>query len=516
MAKEGYVYEEKRLEKYKNGMNEGLLDHGKVYEYTELNTRYLDLKNGGEHATVMTSERKKAHQQKKERIERGWHEHAKADATAIRNDHNGDAKTTEYYAGIQLSDMEKLLKDSDRGGNSDEFNDVVTDLSVYNGMIGQLEHKKIGKRYELVEKLFGSCQKYVETRQSPKTSKGKIRKAMIQRIYNEISEKKTEMEADGIARYNAFKDAYAEFERNMANADEENVNRFFRNHFELISDILQNNVVVPKNIRETLDDNMAALLFKIHGNEVEENQADCMTTRFFNALGYTDHKPQLIDKDRLNAAKQNSPLQHPMYSCIKPEDGQEDAMGFARQLAGTNDHDFDNRQYMSDGLFGKGTYVAVTSEKASTDPQDHGYIAGDADASKHAWDSYGDVNGSVQATLCFTADARIIESNKVAERIEGIIAARFPKLLRFLKSGDDVSNIEETYAHSIRKHRVYHKQDNSMFAALLGYHAIKGTMGTSNGTIDYYSIFDRNALVMVNEVMVQENGRRVSRRVDDE
>ena len=157
-------------------------------EATELSYRNMDLwfldmeqtvYDPGEWAT-----RKSAHLQRKKQIESAWH--SKTAKRKKELDKAGKKEFSDkekgYYDTFTLKDMEIFLKNSDMGGNSDEFNSVATDLELYNVV---KENGEANEAATLLARIKESCDRYISTRK-PLTSKGKRRKAMIQQVAVQI------------------------------------------------------------------------------------------------------------------------------------------------------------------------------------------------------------------------------------------------------------------------------------------------------------------------------------------
>ena len=189
---ETFKQQERRLKEYEMVSNRNLEKQDTQLGYRDMNTRFLNAEKqeleNRKNADV--NKIMEAHAQKKKQIESAWHTNTTNSVKELkkRAPKKGSEKTAAYYAGYSMKDLEVFLKNSDRGGNSDEFNDVATDLELYNRVMDSADAREgMGLLLQLKE----SCSKYLTTRKSPVTSNGKIRKAIISQLSQKVE---TELE----------------------------------------------------------------------------------------------------------------------------------------------------------------------------------------------------------------------------------------------------------------------------------------------------------------------------------
>lgn len=141
VRKETFMHDRKQLfqtENQKLTTYEGLFDAQKSVSKTDLayrfmNTRFLDLEKS-QSTEKEWSDKLREYRQTKKRIEKQWHQNTLTDTAKLSffGDAEHSNKEKEYYSTFTLEQMEVLIKNHERGGNSDEYNDVVTDLELYN------------------------------------------------------------------------------------------------------------------------------------------------------------------------------------------------------------------------------------------------------------------------------------------------------------------------------------------------------------------------------------------------
>ncbi len=185
---------------------------------------------------------------------------------------------------------------------------------------------------------------------------------------------------------------------------------------------MQGEIELGKKDIEKLDSNMTQIFGRINTLPIDEDQNNVFSTRFFNALGWTIRKPRLVSADTFEAEFKKSPVQAKLYHSIaalnrKPQTG----LSFAKQLI--SDHG--QKQFLSHGVLGRGTYVTA----------DIGKIYNGLNASEDSWE-YGKTDGSVQLTLCFNENARIIEVNHLKDMFSSKVLKVFPKLSKFIASNE--------------------------------------------------------------------------------
>ena len=460
-----YKQEEQRLKAYEAVANREKTKDQTDLAYRDLNTRFLKMESKALKGDEL-SEKKKNHQEVKKRIEEAWHRNTANQAQELKKKAAAKDNTEkEYYKLFSLQEMEQLIKNSDRGGNSDEYNNVATDLELYNRVVAQEESNE---SMTLLKRLKESCDTYLRTRKKrPWGTNGKIRRAMIEKISEKVNEKLQEsflkLQTDKSQSYEAFAEEKTE----------QNVNNACKAHYDQIYHYLQGNVELTEEEKKKLDSDMKEILEAVKAQKVDDNQSDTFPTKFFNAIGWASNKPRLvnsIDGDE----EENSLLKRKVYHTINTLDNQENAMEQAKQLAGISKGA--NRQFYSDGMFGRGTYLAVRSDKQG---------ASDDSTSNHCW-SYGENKGSVQLTMCLNEKARIINYYDLEKLTNEKLKTQFPQVYNCIKTSRSAFRNrtgEETF---------------TILAALFGYNTVKGYAGSSDGTIDYFVTSDRKALSIQN------------------
>ena len=430
--------------------------------YRHMNTRFFAFEQG-QMDKSQWADKKKEHEQQKKQIEARWHQNTAAETQNLAGfaDKTHSNKEPEYYANYTLEQLEILIKNNDRGGNSEEYNDVATDLELYNAVVKKKDEMDPQEQEALLLNLVKSSDKYI-TKKTPHFSSGKIRKALITQINRK---------------------AKAEHERVDAMITREKL----KEGYEKVTGVLQGQLEMDDKTRSALDEQMAGLVQKVATHEVDKDQSPCLTTRFFNALGWTSKKPVLTDDKGLAEAKEKSPIKHYMYTSIntltdrggKPI-GAPDALPMAKQLMGKSRH------YLSDGLFGKGTYLAYATEKPEST---------EAVASGASW-TYGRKKGAVQLAMCLNEHAKTITEQEIRDRAKEI-QTKFPKLYQMIIDS-------EKHFKSYGSGSSQLEEGMSIFAALLGKNAIVGIPATLHeGRCEYAVAIDRSALTMSTVVSIR-------------
>ena len=469
--------EESRLKEY-----EALA--GPDLAYRDLNTRYSDMeaeyyKDKNNELSLLQKE----HQERKLKIESAWHKNTAEDAkTLLKNGVKGTKKTeAAFYQGFTLNQMETLMKNSDRGGNSFEYNNVATDLELYNRV---KENGEEGEALTLLRHLKESCDTYLKTKSSsPWTSNGKIRRAMIQKIFDESSmtlettlNNITQKRKESLA---AMKDE----------ASSKNVTEAFKAHFNTMQSVLNGNMDLSEEELKQLDSDMAEVLTHLDKEKVDEKQSDSLCSRFFNALGWSSNDPQLVSDSSLlpgGSTYQKSPLKKKMYHSQAPyKAGDEDeGIEFAKQLAGTSEKN--KRLYYGIGRMGKGVYTSTRGDDpGSTD--DH--------AKLNSW-TYGTKAGSTMMTMMLNEHARIINWAILKEK-----ANILQKM--FKKTYDRI--IAENGKNARNKCGGGYEDGLTMMAALFGYNTVIGK-GNVPG-IDYVVTSNRKALSICEVIEIKQDDK---------
>lgn len=467
-----YRQENQRLKEYESTSNRNKTEEQTELAYRDLNTRFLKMEDKALEGNAL-SQKKQNHQETKKRIEDAWHRSTETKVQELKKrGATKDNTKKAYYQTFSLREMEHLIKNSDRGGNSDEYNNVATDLEMYNRVV---EQEGSNESVTLLRRLKESCDTYLRSRsKSPWSTSGKIRRAMIEQISETVN---TQMEIN-ISRIQTTKEQ--SYESYKSEQTEQNVNQACKAHYDQIYQYLQGNVELTEEERKKLDLSMKEILLSVKSLKVDTNQSDTLSTRFFNAIGWAANKPRLVDNID-DGEEQNSPLQRKVFHTIKTIPGQKDALGMAKQLAGTGQEN--DRQFYSDGMYGRGTYLAVRSDKDGTS---------DLRTSEHCW-TYGDNIGSVQLTMCLNENARIIGYNALKALAEDKLKNQFPEVYEYI-NGTRSRNRTRTGEENL-----------TILAALFGYNTVKGYQGTSDGLIDYYVTSDRKALSVQNKAEIRSS-----------
>ncbi len=428
---------------------------------------------------------------KKKSIEDYWHKNTATRMAALNKKapQNASSKTREYYKGFSLQEMEDFIKNSDRGGNSLEYNSVATDLELFN-RITQMKPQDANEEFTQLKRLQESCDHYLKTRRkSPWGPSGKRRRAMIEHISEKV-------DLEIYSRTKSVLDAASESYQSYEKAETvENAQKACKAHYDLMYHFIKGNITSDDEKTEeqkknkdvkgmtysTLDNRMAAILKTLYEKNggYDDNQSPVLCTKFFNAIGWADHKPKVEEGEWKWLKK--SPLKNRLaYHCISPVNEETEGVKMAKQLMG------DGKQYYSDGMIGRGTYLGVTTDD-KTKTCDY--------TKKHIWENYGKKNGSVQLSMCFNENMRKIKSSdlkkKIAEKMEG-------------KFGKTVDYINRT----VSSQRARTGEENlSILAAILGYNTIEGSNLVFEKQYNYFVTFDRKALTVLKDLSeIKVNG----------
>ena len=518
-----YREEETRIAKYESDyvdrtVTEQTAEKQKAPVYRELNTRFLKLESETQH-DPQTAQKKKNYQKRKEEIEAAWHQRMHTKASGLLNGSNeDDQKNPDHYDSFELVDMEVLLKHNDRGGNSEEYNNVVTDLELYNGVFDKVKSDP-DEQMELLLRIRESCNTYISTRKRPFSTKGKIRKAIIQNISKRIGGEIATLEAQGVSSSvqkkvkastsqddsaslttttttttqavskgdvvekisskrleEMYKEALASYR--AFQKDPESIPKAelaCKAHFELVTIEMRKPGTLASRKRKTLDDQMAAIMKVIldhEKNHVGDDQNDTSSTRFFNAIGWADRKPDIVDETGFEATLRVSEHKRPMYHAINQTD-KLNATDLAKQLLGLAPGK--SRQYYSNGFMGKGTYFASVNMEHQDRPDKLAVAA--------SW-GYGENIGSVQVKACLNSHARIndfvydyITPRNRAEPMKKAFPNVFKALPVDEMTGDDLY------------------QFYSIVTALMGFNVLYSRDMNRTGC-DFYVVLDRSVLTM--------------------
>ena len=475
--------------------------------YRDMNAQYWESEKGKMSGEEWAS-RRKLHEHRKKTIEAEWHENTQEAADGLLSEGNSSfsRKQKEFYGSFSLLQMEVLLKNSDRGGNSDDYNRVATDLELYNVA---LAYNKSGfdqsEKRMLLTNLVGSCSDYI-AKKNPFFSKGKMRKAMIEQVYEQAKKELDQMEpvttqvnatqvdasqtvtsastmatttVQAKTNEQVLKEAEDAFAAVTAQRTQENTKAAFEAYGVILQRILSKEMKVSSSKRKKIDQNMKELFTMIQSDAVAEGQSDCFTTRFCNALGLSDKKPTVTDAAGLEEAKKKSPIKAIMYHTINPKQEETDSSAMVEQLFGKG------RQYYSDGIHGRGTY---TSYSLGGDvPVWH---KGDSEewAKAVSW-GYGQREGAIQVSMVINEKSRIIEEDELKKKIKSL-EELFPEMV------DCITNNQLSALSSyMDKHRTL----LGIYAALLGYNVVN-IPESGKMSAKFALVVDRSALTVSKDV----------------
>jgi hypothetical protein len=470
---ETYKQKEQKLKEYES-ISKQQKGNDTELAYRDMNTRFLN----AEREQLETTDSKRlnavmeAHKQQKLKIEAAWHKNTteKMKDLKQRAPKKGSEKTAEYYAGYSMKELEVFLKNNDRGGNSDEYNAVATDLELLNRVMDSADARE---GMGLLLRLKESCDNYLKSR-SPFSSSGKIRKAIIAQVSIKVN-----------AELDRQRDDYANTQKTtlaamQEEASEEKVTTAFKAHHNLMYQVLNGNMTLTPEEMEKLDSDMEEVLDELGKQKVDADQSKTLSTKFFNALGWAGNEPRLAGN--ISSALKTSPHGRKLYHTINPlsiynEDGkvvsrEKDALVPTAQLAGIGG----KRMYYGIGRIGKGCYTAAASD--SSDQNDEA-------ARQDSW-KYGQNEGAVLMTMMLNEHARIISWMDMSKKKEDL-QAKFPKVYKYLFKADPPTGSGfEDYL--------------TMMAALYGYNTI---VYNEKPGVDYLTTTDRKALTMDRDLFIR-------------
>ncbi len=448
--------------------------------YRDMNLRFLNMEQAS-YNPAEWAEKKSAHLQRKKDIEAAWHNKTRARKAEL--DKSGKKgfsdKEKGYYDNFSLKDMEVFLKNSDRGGNSDEFNSVATDLELYNLV---KENGEANEASILLTRIKESCDRYISSKK-PWSSTGKRRKAMIEQVADQvqrlIEETKNTTAQTQKEKYRVYSGLGEEatIEEKKQATEEACKSAYDRMYLDL-----QGMSEMTDEERTLMDTQMEQILASIKELPADQNQSPNLSTRFFNAIGWSSHKPRICGT--FDEEIKKSPLKIKMYHTMNTFGNLKDCKGLAEQLKGERTDGL-NRQYYSAGNYGKGTYTAVRSVKNSEGKTEEEKEEIDKRASKHSW-SFGEKEGSVQLTMMLNEKARIINYNDGTELIK-TLQKKYPKVYQFFQDKE----LKEGYRGAV------YPAITAMLA-FFGYNTIQ-LNGGCGLDIDYYITSDRGAFSIADD-----------------
>ena len=460
---------------YETVANQDLQADQSELAYRNLNSNFFNL----EKSTITDKNSLKAwetkHKETKKAIEREWHQKAALkESDLLKQAKTRDRTDKKFYESFTLSNMEVFLKSSDRGGNSDDYNDVATGLELYNRL------SKKGETLDslmLLKNLSKSCESYVQ-KKKPTFKSGKTRKAMISALLDKVN---AEIQIK-IGEYKTEKTKT--FEKFRNEKTEETVAAAFRAQQNLICQVLNGNMEMSDEELAQLDRQTEEVFEEMRNVKVDDNQSPTFCSKFFNTLGWAENKPRIVDDAALSEdgeEMKKSPIKKKMYHAITPKEGEKDAVALGKQMAGIGKN---SRMYFGIGRFGKGIYTSARdNDKDATDDK----------AMHNSW-TYGEEDGSVQVVMTLNENARIIEKKELINLIENKLLKKFPRIYKYLENADHASGSN-------------YKDYYTSMAALFGYNTVLGDSGI-NG-IDYYVTTDRKALSVRDTMMIRHGAKDI-------
>ena len=460
-----FLQEDERLKNYELSSQRQIEKNKDETElgYRDVNTRFLEMEKAAFKRDEW-AQKEEEHKVRKQNLETAWHKSTTEKVADLsKRAATRNKKEKAYYQNFSLEELETFIKNSDRGGNSDTYNNVVSDLELYNRLSKEVDPNE---SFTLLTRLAESCRTYL--REHNKlimwTSKGKIRKAMIAQLTDKVNAlleaRTSQLKTETQTSYDAF----------QKEKSEENVNSAFNAHFNRICQHLQGNVTMSNEEMEQVDNQMAEVFDELEKQKVDKDQSNTTPTKFFNAIGWAKNKPRLTSNIDREAEK--SPLKRKAYHAIEPIPNEKNAIRLAKQLAGTGEGA--NLQFYSDGMYGRGTYLAIRSDKED---------ASEEKTEEHDW-IYGKQKGAVQVVLCLNENSRIIHDLQVRELANGKFAEQFPNMYQKIM---DIRSKGRTRAGS---------EYLTLFAAFFGFNTVMGAQGSTDGTTDYYVTVDRRAMTI--------------------
>ena len=490
----GYLYEENKAKQYEALSHIDMQDNKTEIAYRDLNSRFelAEKKNfNGEELAA----RQRAHREKKQKIEDAWHKNTSQQKKNLeKRAKKGSASEAEYYKNFTLEELEVFIKNSDRGGNSALYNDVATDLEVYNRVMSA-EFADANEGLTLLKRLQESCNNYLRERKRTfwRTGTGKIRRAIIEsisiKVNQSIEQQSTKIFEESVKAKKAYKE----------DRTDEKVEKAMKANYDLVYQVLNGNMELTKEQITNLDSDMEELITELMKNKVDETQSDSLSSKFFNALGWSGSKARIVDPEDLNNngnAMKTSPIKKKMFHSMNPIGNAPDANDLADQLAGTKEKD--NKIYYGLGRFGKGIYTSTMNENETSSEKL---------AYNNSW-NYGDKAGASMVIMTLNEYARVVTQAQLLKKIE-TLNSNFPKLYNAITKNEHAS--KGGYLDYF-----------SVIAALFGYNTIKGPSGVQsrenkNGLddVDYYTTTDRKALTISRDVEVRtkdkdENEKEIS------
>ena len=250
------------------------------------------------------------------------------------------------------------------------------------------------------------------------------------------------------------------------------INQACKAHYRLISLDLQGKIQLTEEERGKLDQQMKQIFSALsYPGGVDEDQTDIMSTRFFNALGWSEHKPRICKN--IETEIERFPNRVKMFHSINKETYLNMGNVVAQMLG-------KRRQYYSFGGYGQGIYTATRKVEKQEDVEQE-----DLKASEHSW-LYAQNVGSVQFTFTLNEHAKVIEQAEVPAAMK-MIREKYPQAFAELNFFADI-NLKRGTAEGFR--------GSSIILAFLGYNTVrvKTPDNKSGDVVEYYCTTDRKAL----------------------
>ena len=463
-----------KLTQFEATANSNLQQNQTSLAYRDLNVDFFNL----EKSTLKGKELKdweRQHEEKKKNIEAAWRTQTRAEVIELRKrGATRSKKDQEYYRPFSLKELEVFIKNSDYKtdkGNSDSYNNVATELELYNRI---MEKGNPLEAYGILKNIVANANSYIRDKH-PHSTKGKIRKAII-------SEIKTKANAQIETQREAYKNKADQMYKEVQDKDvtDEKVNEAFKAQYDLIYQVLNGNIELSKEELSKLDDNVSEIFEKVLKQKVYDGQAANISTKFFNALGWSGNEPRIVRYHELEEGRkemQRSPLKKKMYHSMNPVGDMKDAKEFARQLAGVGKDN--NHLFYGLGRFGKGIYTSARADIPG---------ATDNKAEENSW-SYGKKVGAVMVIMTLNEHARMFNHREFGDKEQELVK-KFSKFNQMLTQ-------EQMSKSGYQDHM-------TMQAALYGYNTLID-YATGISGVDYYVTTDRKALTISNEIRIRED-----------
>ena len=496
---------------YKNSSQMEMTESNTALGYLDMNSEYIRMRKGevwredDRESQRKWKDEKKACARRKKELERAWHTNTRDKKRTLESKKgSNNPKEKAYYTNYSLRELEVFIKNSDRGGNSDSYNAVATELELYNHLTGRKDAKE-HEGLEALIRLESNCRDYITGHTNPRTTKGKIRKSVISTILDKaeflVNEQKTKASEEATRTLNVWKEEKTE----------ENLGSAFQANYVKMFHYLKGNIELDAEQKAALDRDFKELLVSVSEQPVYDNQSNTMASRFFNVLGWSNNQAMVVDGEQLQNELTKSPVNRVFHHTINsisstrddvfPEDGtdeeksewlsQKSAIDLARNLAGLGE--VKKRQYYSTGKHGKGTYLDV----ADCDADFYRYESSDEKAVEDCWD-YGMKAGSMQLDMVLNGNARVIKEQKLLRMIDKF-ATEFPEVYEYLTNSEKIKLCDDSPEYL------------TMFAALFGFNVINGgpPAGGPYYQYEYFVSSDRSALTISRDYTMRVNERTI-------